>query len=136
MTTRFRSKIDLWILVLLTLLMVVQAYVFFSTVLGNAPSSAKYVMIGSTLLVYSLIASVLLCTHYTVAGDKLRIVSGPIRRTVIISEISSVTETRSPWSSPALSLDRLRIEHGNGKSIMVSPQDKKEFLRAIGKELH
>lgn len=135
MTRRFRSKIDLWLLTLLILVLVMQSYLLTSTILGNAPSSAKYVMIGVTILVFLLIGSILLRTHYTVAGDMLTIVSGPIRRTVMISDIQQVSETRNLLSSPALSLDRLRIEYGNGKSVMVSPGDKKEFLSVIRQKL-
>jgi hypothetical protein len=46
-----------------------------------------------------------------------------------------VEETRNPLSSPALSLDRLKITYGNGKRIMISPADKIGFLKAIGQEL-
>jgi hypothetical protein len=42
-----------------------------------------------------------------------------------------VVPTRNPLSSPALSLDRLRIEYGQGRAIMISPADKGPFLRAL-----
>jgi hypothetical protein len=42
-----------------------------------------------------------------------------------------MTESRSPFSSPALSLDRLQIDYGAGKSILISPADKEGFIEAI-----
>jgi hypothetical protein len=34
-------------------------------------------------------------------------------------------------TSPAFSLDRLRIEYGRGRWIMISPRDKDGFLREL-----
>jgi hypothetical protein len=42
-----------------------------------------------------------------------------------------VDSTRNPLSSPAMSLDRLRIEYGQGKAIMISPEPRAEFLRQL-----
>lgn len=72
-----------------------------------------------------------LATYYTVDGNTLLIHSGPFSWQIRISEISSVTDTHNPLSSPALSLDRLKICYGD-KQIMISPKDKAGFRRAIG----
>jgi len=132
---RFQSKIDLWLIVVLVLALATQAYALFSVLSGAGPMSAKYTMIGATVLVYSLIGSVLLRTHYIVENDKLIVTCGPLVRTIKLHEITRVTETRNPLSSPALSLDRLRIEYKNNRSVMISPADKRQFLTAIGKDL-
>jgi hypothetical protein len=70
-----------------------------------------------------------------VDNDKLKIVSGPFRVTVDISNIHSVTKTRSLLSSPALSRERLLIEFDNKRKIMVSPKDTRRFLKAINQQL-
>ena len=44
---------------------------------------------------------------------------------------ANIRPTRNPLSSPALSLDRLRIDYGSGRSIMVSPEDKDKFIGDI-----
>lgn len=131
---RFPSKIDLWLVVVLVLVLSTQAYALFSVISGTAPLSAKYTMVGTTTLVYLLVASILLRTHYTVEGGVLTIACGPITRTIKLDEITRVTETRSVLSSPALSLDRLRIQYRKNRSIMISPADKRGFLAAIGLE--
>jgi hypothetical protein len=48
-----------------------------------------------------------------------------------IDEIRSVRPTRNPLGSPALSLDRLRIELANGRVWRISPRDKSGFLSAL-----
>ena len=77
----------------------------------------------------------MLGTHYTVDRGTIRIVSGPFRWKVPIDEITSVSATRNPLSSPALSLDRLSIRYGKRRRIMISPADKAGFLKAIGHDL-
>lgn len=39
--------------------------------------------------------------------------------------------TSNPLASPALSLDRLKIEYGQGHWIMISPRDREGFLREL-----
>ena len=55
---------------------------------------------------------------------------GPFRWRVPIDAITAITPTRSALSSPALSLDRLRIEYGE-RAILVSPIYKEGFVRAL-----
>lgn len=69
-------------------------------------------------------------TYYAFDGSLLRIRSGPFRWNVPIANITTVSKTRNPLSSPALSLDRLRIEYGD-KSVMISPHRTEEFLKEL-----
>ena len=70
-------------------------------------------------------------TDYTLTDTHLRIRSGPFRWSVPLSDVRSVTATRNPLSSPALSLDRLRIEYGGTRAVMVSPDDKDGFVNEL-----
>jgi hypothetical protein len=70
-------------------------------------------------------------TDYTFTDTDLHIRSGPFRWRVPIAGVRAVTATRNPLSSPALSLDRLRIEYGHSQTIMVSPADKVGFFYAL-----
>ena len=96
-------------------------------------------MITSLILtmigVGALMIWLLLGTHYTVDRGHIRVASGPFRWKIPIAEITSVEATRSPLSSPALSMDRLRIRYGKRRRIMISPADKAGFLEAIGYDL-
>ena len=128
---RFKSKIDRWLLFLLIAIMVFEVVVMgVAATQVNNPREATVLIVAAVVIV-ALIGSMLVGTHYTVTGDTLRIACGPFRWKVPIDSIESVEATRSPLSSPALSLDRLRIHYGK-RRIMVSPSDKAGFLRAIG----
>jgi hypothetical protein len=132
---RFRSKIDPWLLVLLIAIMVFEMVVMMIAAMQSENPRDATLLIFAGLGVGALIGWLVLSTHYVVEKDRLRIVAGPFRWKVQLDDIHSVEATRNPLSSPALSLDRLRIHYGNDRRIMVSPADKTGFLKAIGQEL-
>lgn len=70
-------------------------------------------------------------TSYTLDARSLHIRCGPFRWTIALKEIHSVTPTRDAGSSPALSLDRLRVEYGARRRILISPRDQEAFLRDL-----
>lgn len=128
---RFRSKIDTW-LVLVGLAGIAVAGVAMAFAAFEDPVSLSAVLaLILVLATCALIASMFLCTWYDIDGNLLTIRSGPFCWRVPIDAIDSVKPTRSPLSSPALSLDRLDIRYGR-RRIMVSPADKRGFLKAIG----
>ena len=130
---RFKSKIDRWLLFLLVAVMVFEIVVMsIAATQVRSPGEAT-ILIVAALAIVALIGSMLIGTHYTVAGNTLRVACGPFRGKVPIDAIQSVEATRSPLSSPALSLDRLRIHYGK-RRIMVSPSDRAGFLKAIGQD--
>lgn len=125
----FAAKIDMWILVLVAGSSIVCLFVSASVVVSEVPG--RY-MIAVVLLVSSASSLwILLSTSYTLHGGELRVRCGPFRWTVPLSEIRDVRSTRNPLSSPAPSLDRLRIDYGTGRWIMISPCDKQSFLREL-----
>jgi hypothetical protein len=67
--------------------------------------------------------------------DHLRIRCGPVDSRIALSAITGITATRNPASSPALSLDRLQIDYGQGQSVMISPRDKESFIRDLDLDL-
>jgi hypothetical protein len=128
----FRSKVDWWIRVLLGLVIVGQFVAIGAIVLEETDPVAITVTILFCLAGLALFAWVLLGTAYTVERGMLLVRSGPVRWKVPLDSITAVEATRSPWSSPALSLDRLRIRYGERRQVLVSPADKAGFLEAIG----
>ena len=132
---RFKSKVDRWILVLILVVIVVQVIAITAAVREAGEPGMITSLILTMIGVVALMVWLLLGTHYTVDRGYIRIVSGPFRWKVPIDEISSVSETRNPLSSPALSLDRLSIRYGKRRRIMISPADKAGFLKAIGYDL-
>ena len=97
------------------------------------PALANVALAGGIfLLAVALPLWLLLGTFYRIDDEHLRIRSGPFRWTIRLRDITSVRPSRSPISSPALSLDRLEITYGAGQRILVSPRDHGAFIAAIG----
>jgi purine-cytosine permease-like protein len=132
---RFKSKIDRWIKVLFSVVIITEIWAFGTAAIQAGNPLATTSMILVAIAVVALLIWLMVGTHYTVDRGTLRIVSGPFRWKVAIDQISSVEATKSPLSSPALSLDRIRIRYGEKRRIMISPADKSGFLKAIGHEL-
>lgn len=130
----FKSKVDAWLVIVLAVSTVVLIAGLAATLYSRPDPLAVVVMLAATLLFLLLVGSILLRTYYRVDAGMLTIVSGPLRRSVAIDQITSVERTRNPLSSPALSLDRLRIRYGDNKSVMISPADRDKFLNALGIE--
>jgi hypothetical protein len=126
----FRSKIDTWLVSVL-----VGAATLTLVAAGTALRQASEAAVLVTVLVITLGAVlpvwILASTTYRVEGGTLHVRSGPFRWHIPVSSITRIAPSNSNESAPALSLTRLRIEYGGGKSILVSPADQQAFLRAI-----
>ena len=71
-------------------------------------------------------------TTYTIQGNALKVKAGFLfRRTIDITSIKKIEETRNPMSAPAASLDRLDIQYGSFDNVIVSPKDKAGFIEAL-----
>jgi Bacterial PH domain len=111
----FRSKVDNW---------------FFAALLATIAIGGTTVAVAAwhggpiTLLIALLVFPIglpiwlLRSTRYSLGDSHLDIRSGPFAWRVPLGQMRSITRTRSALSSPALSLDRLRIDYGSGKWIM------------------
>ena len=129
----FPSKRDQWLVGLIWLGVAVSVVGGILPLFLTGASWSKLILMVSLLLVMDgLMLWVLYGTGYTVKSELLCIRCGPFSFRIALQGIDSITPTKSPWSSPACSLDRLNIAYGlSGQSIMVSPEDKTRFLAAI-----
>ena len=125
----FPSKIDTW----LVLLLGTSALLVLFAVGSAARNGGLSVVVALVAFVLSAgrPAWIMATTRYDLTDEWLVVRSGPFRWRIAIAEITSVVPTRNPLSSPALSLDRLRIEYGHGRAVMISPRDRAAFLRAL-----
>ncbi|MBR7715765.1 PH domain-containing protein [Acinetobacter nosocomialis] len=132
---KFRSKIDWW---LLLIFVVITANIIFKIYQEVHHSS-----IGtnfSHLIIYSLVIVVIwfpiFSTYYVVENSTLVIKSLVFRWKINIDDIIQIEPTYNPLSSPALSLDRLKISYmknGRVAKAMISPKDKEGFLNTLRK---
>ena len=129
----FHSKVDRWLRVVLfgaaipPLVAVVAIAVTDSLLHGLMVSPMLLLAVGLPIWL-------LRTTTYTFDADILLVRSGPFSWRVPIRDIRRVTPTRNPLSSPAFSLDRLRIEYGN-RALMISPDDKEGFLEELRRRM-
>ena len=126
----YRSKIDGF--VKLAAFGLVAALVLAVRTQQLHPATGSWPLIAFVgALSLGLVLWTVLGTYYTIDDARLRVRSGPFSWVIDLKDIESVTPTRSPLSSPALSLDRLRIDYGGGHSLMVSPGDKEAFVKDL-----
>jgi len=132
----FPSKRDPW------LVAVIWAAVALLLATASVPiQSGAFGVLGVPLALLHGIAAgfalwVLYGTGYRIEGRQLVVRGGPFRWRIELDAIVSVTPTGSPLSSPACSLDRLRIAYRTTRgerTLMVSPADKAGFLAALAR---
>ncbi|MGB5622061.1 MAG: PH domain-containing protein [Gammaproteobacteria bacterium] len=128
----FRSKRDLLLWLILSLSVLIDLGAAVALLSADLPSLSRAISVAVLLATAALVLWIMYGTRYLVDQGMLTIYCGPFRKRLRVSEIESVEPTRSPLSSPALSLDRLRITYAGGKKIMVSPEDPDRFRNAIG----
>ena len=126
----FKSAVDWWYYLVVVVVTIVTLFV----ILPPLASGQLSIPLGVAIIILSVGLPVwlLLSTSYRVETDSMLINSGPFSWTIPLAEIQSIEPSRSPLSSPALSLDRLEIQYGSGKSVLVSPVDREAFLDAVG----
>ncbi len=128
----YESKRDAWIIVLIWIGVLMCLFGVAAQLASSATLVLKVVTAIIALLAVGFMLWTLYGIRYTLTDAALMIRCGPFRYRVPLDRIESVRPTRNPLSSPAASLDRLRIEWNKGRRrIMVSPLQKKEFMRDL-----
>jgi len=83
------------------------------------------------LLVVSFFIHLIITTVYTINKQMLLIkCSVLVRQQIAISSITHIKQTNSPWSSPALSLNRLEVRYLHSK-VLISPANQKQFCQQM-----
>lgn len=129
----FRSKIDWWVLgfiiamtgLLLQLLVTMYAK---GTMQEYTEHTAVYI------LTIAVLWWPILNTRYVVREDTLTVHCLLFKWMIPIANIEKITKTNHSISSPALSLNRLKIEYlkeGKSKYILVSPRNQQGFCQAL-----
>lgn len=128
---RFTSKIDGWLIPVMVIGVAGMLFALIAVMVAPTPWPVRALTAAVAVLVLFLLFSVFRGTYYVVEHDVLRIVSGPFRWRIPLADITNVEATRNPLSSPALSMDRLKVSYGKRKFVLVSPEDKEGFIRAL-----
>ncbi len=131
---RFVSKVDGWLIPVFIIAIVGMLAAFVAVLVDDTPLWLQVVVAFVSVLFCALLLAILKSTYYVVEDGMLRIVSGPFRWRISVSDIIDIVPTRNPLSSPALSLDRLKVTYGKRRYVLVSPENKDGFVRAIENE--
>jgi hypothetical protein len=124
----YPSRID-GRLVLLMVAPLVSGLLVVGTIASRLPVlPGRGYILAALLGAHVLVLWVLLATRYTLDGMSLRVRSGPFSWVIPLKEIHAVSRTGDQRAAPALSLQRLRIDYGDGRAVMVSPREEVEFL--------
>jgi hypothetical protein len=128
----FRSKVDWWLAAILIAVPVLTLVIALGATL-DADSAADRVRSWTAPVIVALVYGVVgFPIRYVISEDTLTVRHGLMRSRVRLQDITRVTPSRNPLSSPALSLDRIRIDHRRGRGFMlVSPSDRAGFAAAI-----
>jgi hypothetical protein len=125
---RYPTAIDAWLVVAILLAIggtLAEAVYLFP----HSPSGA-FVAISIAVLVAGAVGTLSFPCEYVLEADHLLVRSGLVRWRVPYRTITAIAPSRSPWSSPALSLRRVRIDHARGV-LLVSPRDRAGFMAAL-----
>jgi hypothetical protein len=128
----YKSKVDWWLVPLLALPPISSILVAITLAQQGVPT-ATAIGFGVVLFVAALYLGVIFPLRYGIDRKHLIIRTGLIRQRIELDKITEVIPTRNPLSSPALSLDRLRVQFGQGifKAVMISPNERDEFLTEL-----
>ena len=127
MDRAFKSKVSWWYHLLL-LIMVASTISAFVT--GQSPALMITLLLSTLLCIH-----ILLSTWYRITANGILVAHCSIfpEKRIKIEEITAVESTVLPVSSYALSLDSLIIYRGKQQWLLVSPKEKKEFIRCLKK---
>lgn len=130
--TYYPSKRDAWIVAVVWSALAIMAFSFVTVLRAPGPPLASIgtgaVLFGAAWLCLSILNS----TGYTLTDRELLIRSGPFRTRIDLETLDQVTPSRIALSSPALSLDRLRLRtRRNRFGVLISPEHKHAFVQQL-----
>jgi len=128
----FPSKVDSWLAAILIVAPMVSASGFLAPGVWEDPTVLAIAIAGPGLIL-ALYGLLVFPMRYGIGREQLVIRHGVVRQRVALREILIVEPSSSPLSSPALSLDRLRVSKGErwNDSVLISPVDRERFLALL-----
>ena len=127
----FRSKIDWWLVLVLLSIPGWQIVMGWTKLAAGSPPVSLWIAI----VVPALVVIAFFPIRYVIEGETVSVQCGLIGweyTAFRLEDVQSVRSTHNPLASPALSLDRLKVDLGFRGEILISPKDKAGFLRALG----
>ncbi|MEM1158652.1 MAG: PH domain-containing protein [Verrucomicrobiota bacterium] len=133
-TEHYSSQVDTWLVALIAciLLGVLILAAFISWKSGDY--RAVVFVLVCELVTAGMMALIAYPLQYQLSPDKMLVRSGVMRTEVPVHKITGIQKTRNPFSAPAWSLDRLKIDYDNKgypAYVIVSPTDQERFIKQL-----
>jgi hypothetical protein len=122
----FRSKVDVWF-------MVVVGVVIGSGVAGALAAAAAGTSLVPAVIILPIVGLVLWMwrsTRYIVTDASLLVQCAFTKASVPLADITAVRRSSTALAAPALSLDRIEVQHTAGL-VVISPAKRDRFIEAI-----
>jgi hypothetical protein len=121
----YPSKITYW------LYLPILGFVFYFFIKSIVDMHWLY-LIMLTVAFGLILLPMLFNTYYAIKDTTLNVKSGLIINIDIdINKIKKITLNNTIWSAPALSTDRIEIFYNTYDSVIISPQNKKDFIETL-----
>lgn len=125
MRKTYRSAVDAWLALLLIGVPATMLVLGLGR-LDAAPKEGAFLIVQG-VFVASLMAAFCLPCRYTLTDEHLHVRCGVIATTVPLGRVERAELSRSLWSAPALSLQRVRIDYG-AEHVVISPRGREAFI--------
>lgn len=126
MIKKYKSKISIGLIILIFIVYLISiSYLWFDFKIGGFIT-----IISSIIFIVYLFST----TYYIInqTTQLLLIKSGfLVHLTIDIHQIKEIKTSKNWISSPALSLDRIEILFNTYDSILISPKEKKQFIKEL-----
>jgi hypothetical protein len=131
----YKSKVDWWLWLALGIPLVGIAAAFYQGLTRDDDGMFWVALIAAAMMTF-VYGGLVFPMRYTIEDTGLRVRAGLFLRLFVPwDRYRSAELTRNPLSSPALSLQRIRITYlkPNGKEawVMISPTDREQFLQDL-----
>lgn len=121
MIKRYRSKVDLWLVIVILIIVCAPLTFDFS-----------WQTLLIVLILLAIISFITIPIDYTINGNMLRVRSNTfLHSDYKIADIQRIASVKSIASAPAWSLDRLELKMKDGGRIILSPIHKLEFIHDL-----
>jgi membrane protein YdbS with pleckstrin-like domain len=133
----FESKKDWWLVALVWVALAAGPVIVLASAVVDWPGWPTFLWVfGLCMVGPAIVVGLAFPVRYVVQDETLLIRAGLVLRwRVPIDGIERIEPTRNPLSSPAWSLDRIRISYrsdgGGPKDIMISPEPRDAFYQAL-----
>jgi hypothetical protein len=126
----FRSALDGWVV---ALVLIPTGFSLLMVLLETGLTSRRALLAAALVLGGGVLLPAVLyvVTVYDFTDSELRIRVGPFTTRVPYATIKSIEPSSDLASAPAWSLDRLRVEYGDGKQVLISPTQRESFLELL-----